>query len=362
MDSISSQPSTNNILKNGIVGLLLVLTIAFSFAAIPSPDTYQWLVFFFLAATPAQIIIGILWQNNIPFIKSLGKTAQPAKGLILVIGGILSGLAIGGLTLTFMGKGTSVLTPQLNHFLIIAIIVTLWLVIVVNFWPFIGKIKNITFVGICTLILAYGIAFMIWKVFFSYENVADFAPWYIDFLDPKGLFDFVPAIVFIITTCPIILYLALFDDWFLERWSGSKQPIKAIVNTIVVLAIAFALQSVFVKVVGMDPMVYMVIVPICMVFGVFLTNNMTQFLLFEKVRQPLKGWYKMMTATTLGLLMYLLYYNVAPLLTGQEMVAGIEGNYQLDLWIADTMLGVSFPLIIVVTGFFNFWPFKEHKK
>ena len=59
--------------------------------------------------------------------------------------------------------------------------------------------------------------------------------------------------------------------------------------------------------------------------------------------------------------MYAIYYTVAPFARGKQMASGLEGNYQLDLWIADTMLGISFPLIIVLTDFFGFWPIKSRK-
>ncbi|WP_298486914.1 hypothetical protein [uncultured Maribacter sp.] len=362
MESISNTPSTSNILINSITGLLLVIAIAFIIAAIPSATNYQWIVFFFLAATPFQAIVGILWQNNLPFIKGLDKIHQTTKGIILVIFTMLFGLLIGGLTLLIMGKGTGILTPQLNHFLITSIIITLWLIIIVNFWPFIGKIKNITIVGFCTLILAFGIAFIVWKIFFNYESISNLVPWYVESLDPKGVFDFSTTIVYIITCCPVLLYLALFDDWFLEKWSGAIQPGKAILNTNIILGISYIFQFFFTKVIGMDVMVYMVMVPISMVFGVFLVNNSTQFFLFKNIRQPLKGIYKMIAATIFGLSMYVLYFNMGAWITGQEMASGANGNYQLDLWVADTMLGISFPLIIVITGYFNYWPLKSKIK
>lgn len=347
------------IVTQGLLGLILVIIIALSIAAIPNPINYQWVVFFFMAATPPQIIISILWQNNVPFIKGLDKKAQPYKGIILTLITAISGLIIGSLSILTLAKGAWILTPQITHYMIITIIVTIWLAVVVNFWPFIAKTKSLVSVGIATLILACVIAYLIWVFFFDYQNIAGIAPWYNESLDPKGFFDFVSAIVYIITCCPIILYMALFDGWILDRWTGGKQPVKTIINTILIVLIAFMFQTFFIEVIKMDMMVYMVLVPVCMVFGVFLVNNMTDFLLFENIAQPLKGICKIIVATAMGLLMYKLYYNIAPYITGLDLVGGQTGQYQLDLWIADTMLGISFPLIVVLTGFFNFWPIKK---
>lgn len=360
MKTISKTSTNKNIILTGILGLLIVLSIAFTIAAIPTSANYQWVVYFFLAATPPQIMIGLLWENNIPLIKKLSEKQQPLKGVILTVFTLLFGLLIGGLTLLIFTNGTFLLSPQISHFLIIAIIIMLWLVIIVNCWPFTEFFKNKFLIGFFTLLLAYALAFIIWKIFFNYEIVAKIAPWYIVDLDPKGIYNFIDAITFIITTCPIILYLALFDGWLLDRWI-KKQPYKTIINTVLILLIAYLFQSFFVLIMGMDTTVYMVLVPICMVFGSFLVNNMAQFSLFNKQSQPYKGFYKMIIATLLGLSMYVIYYTVANSVTGEQMVSGLEGNYQLDLWIADTMLGISFPLIIVVTGFFGFWPIKNRK-
>ena len=352
-----------NILTPAILALSLVLGMAFIIAAIPSSTvTYQWIVFLFLAATPTQIIVGIFWNNNLPFIKGLDKKSQPLKGIVLTCFSGLMGFLVASFSLLVLGKGISAPTPQLVHFLIIAIIIMIWFAIVVNFWPFVNKIKNSTLIGISTLVTVYLLAFLVWNSFFDYTSVAGLAPWYSEILDPKGIYDFVPAIVFIITTCPIILYLSLFDGWLLDRWNKGKQPGKMIMNTIIVLLISLGFQWFFSSVLGMDLMVYMVMVPVCMVFGVFVVNNLTRFMLFEDMGQPFKGIYKMIVATLVGFVMYMIYYNVADFLTGIPMASGREGNYQLDLWIADTMLGVSFPLIIIITGFFNFWPILRNDK
>lgn len=357
---IRSTSTNKDIITTGILGLLIVMIIAFSIAATPSIQNYQWVVFFFLAATPPQIMIGLLWENDIPFTIGFKSKSQPIKGILLTGFAALFGLIIGGLTLLFIGNGAYVMTSQVSHFLIIAIILMLWLVIIVNCWPFTNFLKNKFLIGFFTLFIAYTLAFVIWKIFFNYEAVAEIAPWYVSDIDPKGIYNFVDAIVFIITTCPIILYLALFDNWLLDKWI-KKQPYKAIINTVLVLLIAYLFQSFFVLIVDMDRTVYMVLIPICMVFGSFLVNNMTQFSLFNQQSQPYKGIYKIILATILGLSMYVIYYNMAPFITGNNMVSGLEGNYQLDLWIADTMLGISFPLIIVLTDFFGFWPIKSRK-
>jgi hypothetical protein len=34
--------------------------------------------------------------------------------------------------------------------------------------------------------------------------------------------------------------------------------------------------------------------------------------------------------------------------------------YDHELWIANALLSITFPVISVYTGFFNFWPLTEH--
>ena len=41
------------------------------------------------------------------------------------------------------------------------------------------------------------------------------------------------------------------------------------------------------------------------------------------------------------------------------VAAGPEGHYQEELWLASALLGLTFPVLVVVTDYFDFWPLKK---
>ena len=80
--------------------------------------------------------------------------------------------------------------------------------------------------------------------------------------------------------------------------------------------------------------------------------------LFAGMAQPLKGVLLIVCAKLAMFGMYFLYAWAAPMLARAPLASGAPG-YDLELWVATAMLGITFPLIIAFTGFFDFWPLKR---
>ena len=59
--------------------------------------------------------------------------------------------------------------------------------------------------------------------------------------------------------------------------------------------------------------------------------------------------------------MYRLYSYTGYLFVGHELISGPAGGWELELWIATAMLGVTFPMVFLVSGFFDFWLLKKAK-
>ena len=126
-----------------------------------------------------------------------------------------------------------------------------------------------------------------------------------------------------------------------------------------VLALAHAVQVVFIDQAGLDRVDFMVRVPVCMIFGIFLLNNMMQGSLLAGVAQPIRGLILLPLAAMAAFGMYALYAYASTLHTGAALASGPEGGFALEIWIASAMLGVTFPVIIMVSGFFEFWPIRR---
>lgn len=104
----------------------------------------------------------------------------------------------------------------------------------------------------------------------------------------------------------------------------------------------------------------MVRVPVSFIFGAILVTNMTRFQLFAGVAQPLRGFALVGLAALLAVAMQALYRALAPIVAGTDLPTGPPG-YALELWIATAMLAVTFPLLTIVSGYFEFWPLSARR-
>jgi len=283
----------------------------------------------------------------------------------------MKGLALTGISIAASGlvlvstlllvSGGHGLSPMYGQFVIMTIIVILWLVVVWQCWPF-SMITNDPFkFGLITLLASYFIAYAIWQVFFEYSILGKIGhPNYYADVDPGGMFDAWLAMSFAVTTVAVVLVQALFDFSLINKLTaGAAQPLRGIVHTLVVLGLSWLIHTGFVDWLGMDQVEYMIRVPVCMLFGVFLITNMMQFSLFPKMAQPLRGLMLLLCAIAAALFMYELYSFASSWYTGEMLAMGPHNGYARELWVASAMLGVTFPLIFIFSGFFGFWPIKR---
>jgi hypothetical protein len=138
-----------------------------------------------------------------------------------------------------------------------------------------------------------------------------------------------------------------------------KQPVLGLVWTIVALIIGGAAYYIAVNVMKMDPVAFMVTVPIPFIFGTIFMLNMLQGSVFAKLTQPLKGVLNTVAAAVLGSLFALMYRAVASTVTG-KLDAGPPA-YQTEIWLASALLAVTFPFLVAYADFFTMWPLQRAK-
>jgi hypothetical protein len=109
----------------------------------------------------------------------------------------------------------------------------------------------------------------------------------------------------------------------------------------------------------MDPVAFMVTVPIPFIFGTIFMLNMLQGSVFAKLTQPLKGVLNTVAAAVLGSLFALLYRAVASTVTG-KLDSGPPA-YQTEIWLASALLAVTFPFLVAYADFFTMWPLQRAK-
>ena len=350
--------SLQALLLTGALSFLLILCLSLGLIKIAGTDLFMgWISFVFMAGILAQVIIGLLWGHQFP--TQVAALPQPLRGLaftalmaaVAVFVSVLINFSVGG------GGGPN---PMVMQYTILTIVVALWIVPIWQCWPFSLLSKSPVVIGVLTLIGIYIFAFALWYVFFNYDVMSG-APFYDAARAPSGFFDFWPALVFAVTTGAVIILHVPLDFWPLSKIAGKGQPVYGLVSGLYVLVISVIVQWFAVSVIGMDVVDFMVKVPVSLLFGVFLTCNLVQFGLFPNMKQPMKGLCVLALTIVAAVLIYKFYEMMSVLINGQALPSGPEGNWAKQIWIASAMLSVTFPIVLIVSGFFDFWPFKRMK-
>jgi hypothetical protein len=139
-----------------------------------------------------------------------------------------------------------------------------------------------------------------------------------------------------------------------------KQPTLGIIWTIQALVLGGAMFYVGVEVLQMNPLTFMVTVPIPLIFGTIVVLNMLHNSLFASLQQPVKGLANAATAMIIGSLLAKMYAMLAPTITG-NMTSGPPGD-DFERWLASALLGVTFPFLIFFAEFFKMWPLAKAPK
>jgi hypothetical protein len=237
------------------------------------------------------------------------------------------------------------------------VVITFWASIIWGSWPFTTLIKSPVAAGLAMLATCYLVNYLLFSLFFNYGFMRG-APVYVPSLDPHGLFNANFALVFYIIAVGIMFLMLHFDLWPLTKVAGlMKQPVLGLVWTAICLVLSGIVFYAGVFAMAMDPLQFMVRVPIPFIFGSIIVLNMLQASLFAKSVQPWKGILSAAAAAVIGTILALLYSVLAPALSG-ELTPGAPGN-DFERWLASALLGVTFPFLIFYAEFFEFWPLKK---
>jgi hypothetical protein len=303
-----------------------------------------------------EIVIGISWGCKQPGFAASRR--QPAKGLLLALLTVAAGVIVAA-AYFFLFKAVRPLPPMIIMCTIVSVIITFWAAIIFGGWPFTTLIKNPVAAGLTMLVVCYAVNYLLFRLFFNYEFMID-SPFYVESLDPRGLFDANFALVFSLTALAIMFLLLHFDLWPLTSFAGvMKQPVLGLVWTGICIVVGWLVFYLGIYTLTMDPLTFMVAVPIPFIFGTIIVLNMLQNSLFAKLTQPLKGILNALAAAAIGVALAKVYTALAPMLSG-TLVKGPPGN-EFERWLASALLAVTFPGLIFYSEFFQFWPLKKVK-
>jgi hypothetical protein len=244
---------------------------------------------------------------------------------------------------------------------ITSVIITFWFAIMFGGWPFNVISKNPIVSGIMLWVAAYVVNYLLFRLFFDFSFMAG-APVYVASLDPGGLFNANRAVVFYLSAVSILFLLLHFDLWPFSTSPGlMKQPTLGIVWTILALVLGGAMFYVGVFVMEMNPLTFMVNVPIPFIFGTIVVLNMMHNSVFASLQQPAKGIANAIAAEVVGLALAKMYTAIGPSITAGLTVAPSPGD-DFERWLASALLGVTFPFLIFYAEFFKMWPLMKAPK
>jgi len=133
----------------------------------------------------------------------------------------------------------------------------------------------------------------------------------------------------------------------------ARQPGFGLLGGVLVAAVVAVLWTGFVAVGGMDMVLFMVRVCVTINFGCFILLVMFEGMPGFKLAQPWRGIVLCAVAALLAGLMLAIYQAVA---VGRFNLPSGGPGYAMELWLASSMLAVSFPAMVAFAGYFQFWP------
>lgn len=337
----------------GVLATVLIMGISLAFISLFNYETFSgWVSYALMCLIPMQIVVSVTWACKQPGFAA--PLRQPHKGASLLTLTAIIGVVICVAYFETVGGGINPPAPMLIMCTILTVIITFWLTFMFAAWPFNRLIKHPVAAGLTLLTAVYVLSFIFFRIFFDFGFMRG-APVYAPALDPHGIFNAWSALVFFVAASAAMFLMLNFELWPLTKFpSIMRQPALGIVWTIVALIITGIAFYVGVNMMGMDPVAFMIKVPIPFIFGTIVTHNMLQGSLVPKVRQPLKGVFATIATIIVGTLLAWLYGALAPLVTG-ALKSGPPG-YDYEIWLASALLAVTFPFLIFYAEYFKMWP------
>ena len=335
----------------GLVASAIVIAVALAFISLFSVGAFLgWVSFFMLGLIPMQVVAVVLWGGNPSFVSGMG---QPLKGIVLVLLTVVVSAIATAAAFVVVGEGASPPGPIPSHFAVVVVPTTFWLAIMMGGWPMTSRIKKPISAGFVVVVVAYMLTFLEFRLLFNYDFMKD-APVYLASA-PHGLFNAVMVLVFHVTALAVMFLVLCFDLWPLTSSpSIMKQPVLGLVWSAITLGGAALAMWIGIGMLGMDPMSFLTGVTAPFIFGTIIMLNMLQNSLFTTMTQPVKGLANAIGAAVVGVVLAHLYTALTPVVSG-TLPSGPPG-YDLEVWLANALLSVTFPFLIYYAVFFGYWP------
>jgi len=339
----------------GILALAASMALSMGIIGLLDAELFAtWVTFFVVVCVPVQVILSMAWELNYPPLSR--KLKQPLKGAFFMALMLLVAGAIAVTVYYAQPVHAGPPTPFVLMYVIFCVLVTFWFVIVWNCWPLSSLLDNRLLMGLGILAVAYGGGYGLFTLLFDFHAMSA-APFYSAAMDPGGAFSAFHVLAYSVTTVSVVFFCLLFDFWPLTLFPVLRiQPLMGLVSTIYILGLSAAVYWMGVEWLDMEPVKLMVNVSIGFLFGSLIPLIMFEGKLFGNLRQPWKGIAQCAVAVIAAVTLPSIYWELAPLVSG-PLNSGAPG-YQYEFWMASALLAMTFPIMVVVGKFLDFWPLR----
>lgn len=337
------------------LGFTVVLAITIS-ASFDVPVFLSWVGLFWMACVPFQTVTALFWQFELP--DRIAKLPQPRKGFAFLMLTAASGLGIGGALLAFPGGGISPPGPQLVMFVIFTISVALWWIVAFAGWPITVWIRSPLLAGLILTVAIYPLSYLLYQLLFDFSFLQG-SPVARTGDDPRGLLNAWTALILGITSVAVLLMAVLTDFWFLQFVSRTERPwLKGATLGALIMPVSAVIFWAATEFFGISEIRFMLWGPVAFIFGFFIITSFFQNRLLAARPQPGRGIHLGLAAAAIGVAMVAIYWLSSSILIGDDLIAG-PPNYDQELWVANALLAITFPLTVVIAGGFELWPFQR---
>ncbi|QIB65084.1 hypothetical protein [Kineobactrum salinum] len=319
-----------------------VIAASFAIIALLGQDFFnRWAGFLSIAAIPMMVMLNIFCGGDAP-------RQQPRTGLRLLAVATLAGAVVAGTVLVAVQGELATPSIVAVMFVIFGVVVMMWLALVFAGWPATAAKLGGWRTGLLLWTLAYVIAALLYPLLFDFTA---FGPAGAGF---EGWFPAWDCIVFCITTLGVIFALSLFEQMPLTVAHRLGQPWTGLITAVAVLLLAGLLMGTFTGLVGVDVVAFMVAGPVAFMFGVFMVTDVAGGRFLSHRPQPLRGLALLVASSLAGLVLYLAYGQAMALMAPGQSSGG--PTYAAELWLANAMLSITFPVILIHMNLFDGWP------
>lgn len=334
----------------GSVSLIGVVAISLGIISLFDEQTFNtWVTFLVICIVPMQLVMVMVWGGSYP--EAIRNMRQPRKGMAMTLITVGVGLPVALFSYYGVGKGHGV-SPVLIMYIIFTVVVAFWFIVLWRCWPITLFSRDPRVLGAGALLVSYFGGYLLFDLLFAFSFLEGSPGYYAD-ADPGGLFPAWTALIIGVSSVAMIMVMTLFDDWPVQAIKNETG--RNIVSSSIVFVLGALMYYVWTETMNMEQIRYMVLVPVSFIFGTFVPLTFFRGTLLNGMAQPWKGVALTGLCCIAAVVLQRIYLYMGPYVSG-PLASGPKGNYQEEIWLANALLGLTFPLLVIMLEYFQFWP------